>query len=256
MAATSATTEPAGRSASEPIATSRADVGVEETERVLLAGASGGTGRRALRRLAGSPLVVRALTSSPGKVGELEELGADETVVGDLLEPGDAARAIDGCDVVISAVGSRPIDVYRGGPLVDGEGNENLVAAAVDADARAFVMVSAIGVAPARPGPMGRLFRLAVGPTIRAKARAEAAVRASGLRYTILRAGALGPDLLSGTVVVAEAGAGLWGVVARSDVARLVVEAPFTPGAADRTFEVVRNPLLSGRGLDVDWRAP
>lgn len=257
MAASSTPIEGGGPAAwerTEPVEAS--DAAARDVERVLLAGASGGTGRRALRRLAASPLVVRALTSSAGKVDRLSERGADEVVVGDLLAPGDAERAVEGCDVVISAVGTRPRAVHRGGPYVDGEGNENLAAAASTAGVDAFVMVSAIGVGPGRPGPMGRLFRLAVGPTIRAKGRAEAAIRESGLRHTILRAGALAPDAVSGDVVAAEAGAGLWGVVSRADVARLAVAAPFTPGAAKRTLEVVRNPLLHGRGVSVDWQLP
>ena len=257
MATRSTPSEPGGpavRGTIESADTSEASVAA--VERVLLAGASGGTGRRALGRLAASPLVVRALTSSPGKADRLADRGADEVVVGDLLDPGDAERAVAECDVVVSAVGTRPVDVYRSGPLVDGEGNRNLAEAASSADARAFVMVSALGVGPERPGPMGRLFRLAVGPTIRAKRRAEAAIRESGLRHTILRAGALAPDALSGDVVVADAGAGLWGPIARDDVARLAVAAPFTEAAADRTFEVVRNPLLRGRGVPVDWQPP
>ena len=225
-------------------------------ERVLLAGASGGTGRRALDRLAGSSVAVRALTSSPGKVDPLTKRGADEVVVGDLLDPADAGDAVEGCDAVISAVGTSPLDVYRGGPLVDGEGNANLAEAAAAAGVRAFVMVSALGVGPERPGPMGRLFRLAVGPTIRAKRRGEAAIRESGLRHTILRAGALAPDWLAGEVVAADPGAGLWGPIARTDVARLAVAAPFDPAAADRTVEVVRNPLLGGRGEVANWQGP
>lgn len=251
-----ATAEPTVEGDGRALDTSDAGTDVESIERVLLAGASGGTGRRALRLLGEGPLAVRALTSSPGKVDRLADLGADEVVVGDLFDPADAERAVGGCDVVLSAVGSSPGEVYRDGPLVDGEGNANLADAAAAGAARAFVMVSAIGVGPERPGPMGRLFRLAVGPTIRAKRRAEAAIRESGLRYTILRAGALAPDALSGSVVAADAGAGLWGIVARADVARLAVAAPFTPAAANRTLEVVRNPLLRGRGDAIDWRMP
>lgn len=257
MAASSAPGEldgPAARETTEAVEASEATA--RGVERVLLAGASGGTGRRALALLATSAVSVRALTSSPGKADRLGEWGADEVVVGDLLEAGAAARAVEGCDAVVSAVGTRPRDVYRAGPLVDGKGNANLVAAAADAGVHAFAMVSALGVGPERPGPMGRLFRLVVGPTIRAKGRAEAAIRESGLRYTILRAAALAPGGASGDVVAAEAGAGLWGVVSRADVARLAVAAPFTPDAADRTLEVARNPLLRGRGASIDWRLP
>jgi DNA invertase Pin-like site-specific DNA recombinase len=49
---------------------------------------------------------------------------------------------------------------------------------------------------------------------------------------------------------------GLWGTVSRADVARLLVAAPFTPAAADTTLEVVHNPLLRRRSLDIDWQLP
>lgn len=54
-------------------------------ETVLLAGASGGTGREALARLVDTDHRVRALTRSDAKAGRLEQAGADEVVAGDLL---------------------------------------------------------------------------------------------------------------------------------------------------------------------------
>lgn len=55
-------------------------------ERVLLAGASGGAGREALVRLGEREPPVRALTRDPEKRDSLRVRGADEVVVGDLLE--------------------------------------------------------------------------------------------------------------------------------------------------------------------------
>jgi hypothetical protein len=57
-------------------------------------------------------------------------------------------------------------------------------------------------------------------------------------------------------VAVADPGAKLWGVVSRADVARLLIGAPVTDAAADRTLEVVSTPAFRGRALDIDWQLP
>jgi uncharacterized protein YbjT (DUF2867 family) len=103
---------------------------------------------------------------------------------------------------------------------------------------------------------MARLFGLAIGPVLDAKTEAERAIRESGLRYTILRPGILTTGAATDDVQVGPAGIGLWGAVSRADVARLLVAAPFTPDAADRTLEVARNPLLRGRSERIDWQHP
>lgn len=225
-------------------------------ERVLLAGASGRTGRQALRRLSGTDVAVRAVTRSGEKTERLRRRGADEVVVGDLMNRDDARTAVDGVDAVLTAVGSSPVAVLRGGELVDGAGNVNLVEAADEAGVEAIAMVSSLGVGDDRNSWLARSFRLVIPPVLAAKSRAEAAIRASGLRYTILRPGVLTTRWAPGAVRVAEAGSGLWGAVARADVARLLVAAPFTPAAGDRTLEVVANPLSHGPGVDIDWQQP
>lgn len=227
----------------------------EDIERVLLAGASGKTGRRVLGRFAAADVTVQALTRSAEKRAPLERAGADDVVVGDLRDPADARRAVDGVDAVLTCVGSTPRQVYLADDHVDGTGNVNLVDAATVEGVEAFVMLSSLGVDGDRESWMARFFRTLIGPVIAAKTRAERAIRASGLRYTIFRPGLLlsyGP----GACRVAEAGTGLWGAVTRGEVARLLAAAPFTPAAADRTYEVTANPLQRGRGISVDWQRP
>lgn len=223
-------------------------------DRVLVAGASGKTGRRVLDHLAGRSVTVRGLTRSAGPADRLRERGADE-VVGDLLEPGDAARAIADVDAVLTCVGSTPLQVYRADEHVDGRGNRNLLEAAVDAGASTVVMLSSLGTGEPPSSLQARFFRRIVGPVVAAKAETERAIRESPLRHTILRPGLLvsyGP----GGATVAEAGTGRWGFVTRGHVAKLLAAGPFTPAAADRTLEVARNPFQRGRGLTVDWQLP
>lgn len=225
---------------------------------VLLAGATGDTGRRTLEHLSATPYRVRALARREGDADRLRRRGADEVVVGDLLDPGDAARVAEGVDAVVSCVGSTPWAALTGDEeeLVDGRGNVQLLDAAVAAGATRFVMESSLGVDGDRGSWMARIFRLAIPTVLRAKARAESAIRDSGLTYTILRPGVLTGGSPTDDVRVAEVGTGLWGAVPRADVARLCVASLATPAAANRTLEVVRNPLLRRRGERIDWTYP
>ena len=227
-------------------------------ETVLLAGATGDTGRRVLERLSRTPYRVRALARRERERDRLRRRGADAVVVGDLLDPGDAARVAEDVDAVISCVGSTPWSVLSADEddLVDGRGNVQLLDAAVAAGATRFVLTSSLGVGEDRGSWMARAFRLAIPKVLRAKHRAETAVRDSGLTYTILRPGVLTGGSPSGDVQVARVGAGLWGTVPRADVARLLVASLATPAAANRTLEVVRNPLLRRLAEPIDWTRP
>lgn len=224
-------------------------------DRVLVAGASGKTGRRVLDHLANRAVTVRALTRSPATAERLRDRGADAVVVGDLLEPADAARAVADVDAVLTCVGSTPLQVHHADEHVDGRGNRNLLEAAVDAGVSTVVMLSSLGTGEPPSSRQARFFRRVVGPVVAAKAEAERAIRESPVRHTIFRPGLLlsyGP----GGATVAEAGTGRWGFVTREFVAKLLAAAPFTPAAADRTLEVARNPLQRGRGLAIDWQLP
>jgi uncharacterized protein YbjT (DUF2867 family) len=224
--------------------------------RILVAGATGGTGRWVLRALDGRPPTVRALTRSADGHDRLRRLGADEVVVGDLFDPDDARAAVEDVDAVLSAVGSAGRAVLTADEFVDGTGNRNLVEAAAEAGTEAFVTESALGVGDEPASPLATAFDLFIGPVQRAKAEAEAALRDAPLRHTILRPGVLTGGPRTGLVQTAKPGARLWGGVTRADVAHLLAAAPFTPAAADRTLEVVSNPLLKRRAEPIDWQLP
>jgi uncharacterized protein YbjT (DUF2867 family) len=230
-------------------------VSSESVETILVAGATGETGR-AVIRLGRSRVTVRALTRSPEAAADLRAAGADEVVVDDLLDPDDLSAAVEGVDAVLSAVGTAPAAIRSGPPFVDGAGNRSLVAAAADAGVDTFVMESAIGVGPEPASPLATAFDAFIGPLQEAKTTAEAAIRDASLRHTILRPGVLTNGSRTDLVTVARPGAKLWGVVSRADMARLMLAAPTTSGAHDRTFEVVSKPRFPTRNVPLDWTLP
>lgn len=228
-------------------------------ERVLVAGATGDTGREVLAHLQGTDVTVRATTRSATRDRELEQRGADEIVVGDLFQPADAVRVVEDCDAVLCTVGT-PIGPrhFLAGRLVDWDGVSNLLTAAIAEGVEQFVYESAIGVGSSRSGLPAPL-RLPIWRSLRAKRRSENALRSSELTHTILRPGLLtnGPE--TGDVVVGQGGDTVTGSIARADVARCMVASLFTPAARDQTFEIVSRNGLRGDAsgvLDVDWGFP
>ncbi|MCT9096606.1 SDR family oxidoreductase [Haloarchaeobius sp. HME9146] len=226
---------------------------------VLVAGASGGTGRELLDVLLDAGIRVRALTRSPQTVETLRIQGADEVVVGDLLYPDDAAMAVEGVDAVVCAVGTAPgPKLFFGGDLVDGEGVINLVDAAAEAGVERFVYESSIGVGTSEP-KMPFPFRLLLGRVLDAKDRSERHLRQSGLAYTILRPGGLTNAPARGDVLVGEGGDTVSGTIPRRDVAEIMAAALFTPESENRTFEIVSRRGARGtprRLVDIDWQVP
>lgn len=228
----------------------------DSSPRVLIAGASGDTGTELLAVLRPTDLTVRATTRSYATVESLERLGADEVVVADFFEPGDAVAAVEGCDAVCCAVGTPPSHRHTvGGKLVDRTGVSNLLTAAVGEDVSHFVHESAIGVGSSRAG-LSLPARLLIRGSLKAKGDAETAIRRSGIDYTIVRPGRLTNEPPNGDILTGEGGDSVAGSIPRADVARVMAAAPFTPDARNRTFEIASRDGLSGppkRVVDVDW---
>ncbi len=140
----------------------------------LVAGATGSLGGQIVRELLARGQPVRALIRDPAHCAALDEAGA-ETSVGDLTDPATLDAACRGVDVVLSTASAtrREDDTVEN---VDLQGTRNLVDAARGAGARRFVYVSTNGASPGSPVPV-----------FRAKAGAEAHIRASGLEYAVLQ---------------------------------------------------------------------
>jgi NADH dehydrogenase len=201
---------------------------------IVVAGGTGTLGTRLVPRLAEAGLGVRVLTRNPARAQHLAGPGV-EVVRGDVRDPASVTAALQGADVVISAVhgfaglgGSSPATVDRAG-------NANLIGSAARADA-AFVLVSVVGAAPAHPIGM-----------FQAKYAAEDILRASGIPWTIVRATAfmetwatiMGRMLeASGKIVVFGHGDNPVNFVSATDVAALVQQAVTDPGLRGQVLEI------------------
>ena len=144
---------------------------------MLLAGGSGALGTALAGELKRRGYTVRVLTRSPVRVGAT----VDEVFVGDLTAPRTLAGSCKGVDLVFSCAGAppRPLGFYMRGnsySAVDDFGNRGLLRAAMQAGVPRFGYVSVYG---------GRT--LGANEYIRAHESFAAALRGSGLVYTILR---------------------------------------------------------------------
>ena len=226
--------------------------------RVLVAGATGQTGRLVLDALAETPFVVRALTRDSDAEDGLRTRGADEVVVGDLLDKDDAKEAVLEVDAIVSTVGvAAGLETIRGN-LVDGTGVENLVDAATAGGVQRFVLTSSIGVGDSKGGlPLSLRAILTAAGVLSAKERGEERLRDAPLDHTIVRPGALTDGPATDEVLVGEGGDSVCGSIPRADVANVLVRSLFTTQTENRTFEIVSRPGLRGRPnrlVDIQWQ--
>jgi uncharacterized protein YbjT (DUF2867 family) len=142
---------------------------------ILVAGGTGLLGHVLVARLVGRGERVRVMTRDPERARDLD--GDVEIVVGDVRSVGDVRKAMSGVSTVISAVQGFAGPGSPSPEAIDRDGNAHLVDAAKEAGARRFVLLSAYDARADHPMSLHR-----------AKFAAEERLRASGLRFTIVRA--------------------------------------------------------------------
>jgi nucleoside-diphosphate-sugar epimerase len=162
---------------------------------VAIAGAHGQIARRLTRLLAARGDRVRGLIRNPEHTEDVRSDRADP-IVCDLehAAPEEIAAALAGTDAVVFAAGAGPGSGATRKFTMDRDGAIRLLAAAQATDVPRYVIVSSIG---AESPPDGDDVFSAY---LRAKAEADAAVRASDRRWTIVRPGRLTDEPGTGRV--------------------------------------------------------
>jgi uncharacterized protein YbjT (DUF2867 family) len=202
---------------------------------VLVVGATGSIGRLVVAEATAQGHATRALVRDPDRA---RRLGADvQLAVGNVTRPDTVAAAVNGVDAVVFTLGSGGAGKV-GAETVDYGGVRNVLAALGTRPVRVALM-TAIGVTD-RTGAYNRSTQAHDW-----KRRSERLVRASGLPYTVVRPGWFdynGPDehrlvLLQGDT--RQAGDSSDGVVARRQIAQVLVRSLASDAAAGKTFELV-----------------
>jgi len=157
---------------------------------------------------------VRSLIRNPDHAGDIEATGA-EPVVCDLENAAgeEVAAAVGDAEAVVFAAGAGPGSGPERKMTMDYGGAVKLIAAAKRDDIERYVMLSSRGADPDAPGDD------TFAVYLRAKGKADAELRASGLRHTIARPGRLTDEPGTGRIRAAEHVDD--GNISRDDVASL-----------------------------------
>lgn len=196
---------------------------------VLAVGATGSIGRLVVAEALRRGHRVKALVRDAGRAKRVLPAAVD-LVVGDLTRPDTLTAAVDGVDAIVLTHGSgtREADVRD----IDYAGVANILAA-LDGRRARIALMTAVGTT--RPGT----------PYAAWKRRAERLVRASGNAYTIVRPGWFDYNDAAQRAIVfrqgdtEQSGTPADGVIARDEIARVLVDSLTNPEADHRTFELV-----------------
>ena len=212
-----------------------------ENQRVLVIGATRGTGYLIVNLLLRDGYQVRALARN--ELIAKERLSSPvEIVVGDITKPNTLPSAMKDVDHIIFTAGvtQRPAS-ERLVIVTEYEGVKNSLAAARDTGFTGrFLYMTSIGVTKSSLGAM--LLNLVKGNTLKWRKLTEEEIRRSGFDYTIIRAGFLtnspgGRRAIE--VSQREYPLGFKYRISRADVAEVFIQALRHPSTRRTTFEVV-----------------
>ena len=243
---------------------------ITDTDKILVAGATGGVGQLVVAKLLAKNLMVRAMTRTRSKAESMFD-NKVEVVEGDIRYPNTLVDATKDTNYIICCTGTTAFPSLRwdfanllqpsnSPETVDGEGVKNLVTAAPQ-NLKRFVFISSAGVLRKDELPYNILNAFGV---LDAKLTGEKAIATSGLPYTIIRPARLidGPytsyDLNTllraktdgNKAVNIESGDRLNGEASRIDVASACVEALFYDTTTNKGFSIANE---GERPNNVDW---
>ncbi|MDJ0571336.1 MAG: SDR family oxidoreductase [Pleurocapsa sp. MO_192.B19] len=202
---------------------------------ILVAGATGQTGRHIVRQLIKRNVPVKALVRDIEQAKEVLPPAA-ELIVGDVLKPATFEPSLADCNVLICATGASPSLDPTGPYQIDYQGTKNLVDAAKAKGIEHFVLVSSLCVSKFFH-PLNLFWLILYW-----KKQAESYIQSSGLTYTIVRPGGLKNEDNSDNIIMSTADTLFEGSIPRPKVAQVCVEALFQPEAKSKIVEIVASP--------------
>jgi NAD(P)H dehydrogenase (quinone) len=200
---------------------------------ILVTGAAGKTGRAVIRALAAKGEAVRALVLRPEQAGLVQDLGADQALVGDMRLQDPVDQAAQGCRAIYHICPNMSRDELGIGQVA--------ISAARSAEVQHFVYHSVLH-------PQTEAM-----PHHWQKLRVEERLFESGLRYTILQPTVYMQNLLAHWDLIAQQGIlpvpyateTRLGMVDLQDVAAVAVRVLTEKGHEGATYELVGTEALS-----------
>ena len=218
---------------------------------VLVVGATGSIGRHVVAEAVAAGHRVRALVRDPLKAEQV--LAGAEIVVGDVTRPETLATAVEGIDAVVQTLGSDGLSKV-GARAVDYEGVRNVLTAIGNRPVR-IALMTAIGVTDRTSN-----YNL-TSEAHDWKRRSERLVRACGHPYTIVRPGWFDyntPDEVAIVMLQGDTrhtGTPKDGVIARRQIAQVLVGSLTSEAAQRKTFELVAELGPQTQDLEPLFRA-
>jgi len=205
-------------------------------ENVLVAGATGTTGKKVVELLTSSQYFEPiAMVRKKEQQVQFENRNI-KTVFGDLED--DISHTTKNIDKIIFAAGSGGEKVEA----VDRDGAIKLIESAHRSNSKKFVMLSSLGAD--RPEQAEDLKEY-----LKAKHEADEYLKKSGLKYAIVRPGALTNDAGMGKIELARH-LNKRGSISRDDVAQTLVRSLHDDAAINKTFEIIEGDTLIGKAID------
>lgn len=243
-------------------------VAAEGIKTVVVAGATGQTGRRCLERLAkmGDIAAIGGVRDTGKAAKKLSESKIE--IRGAMIEKGaaidasavsltaldvekssveDMSLSLKGVDALIIAVGFVPGNPFKfnaAAHAVDNVGTINLIDAAKAAGVRKVVLISSILTDAGAWGQLdsaGYKVTNAFGNVLDEKLVAERHLRGAGLDWTIVRPGGLKGDPPTGALFVSSENTLNSGEISRDLVADVSVAALFDAKASNKVVEIVES---------------
>lgn len=211
-------------------------------KKALVAGATGRLGRLVVQELLKRGYEVRALTVPSFDTPATAGLEGVEFVEGDLASVPALAKAMEGVQYVVSAIGSKKPFSGKENDKVDNMGNQNLARAAKAMDIKQIVVISSVGAGNSRDA-VSCMYKWPMLSVLKAKTRSEEFIRAHGIDYTIIRPGGYTEKDIPDEVVFGEGGR-ITGLIKRAQIARVCVDSLENPVMKNRTFEAVAKAAL------------
>lgn len=213
--------------------------------KIAIVGGHGQIAQHLIERLVEQGHTPLALIRKPEQAAELEAMGAETGILDiETATGGDFGAAFADSDAVVFAAGGGPDGNIERKKTVDLGGSIKSIAGAQAVGISRFVQISAISVDEPIPADAGDVW----SAYVEAKRDADAALRDSGLDWTIVRPGGLTDDEPTGQVTIGEKVDR--GQIPRADVAHVLAAALADDRTVGKQWEVVSGDSSIADAID------